>query len=110
QLLFNTNNLKFHRAKNSVSLYGFAGAGFLIWNTKIATQDANGNKFDFSQLNGTTKEINDEYKSWLKDAEYNHNYTRDNYTNSGKGGMTWGDNAVSPVLVGGLGLQFKLGN
>lgn len=112
QLVANTNNLKFHKAKNSVSLYGFAGAGFLIWNTKIATQDANGNKFDFNALNNiaSTSDVNTEYKSWLKDAEYSHNYTRENYTNNGKGGMSWGDNAVSPVLVGGLGLQFKLGN
>lgn len=111
QLVQAINNIKFHKAKNSVSLYGFVGAGFLIWNTRIATVDAAGNAFNFNGMNGMTQaEKNEYYKGALKDADYDYNYTRDNFTGDGRGGMTMGDSRVSPVLNGGLGVQFKLGN
>jgi len=103
------NNINFHKSKNSASLYGFAGLGLMVWNTKISTQDANGANYNFASLAGmTTSDRKSEYKSWLKDADnYNYQVPTGNGTNSG---MTWGDNAISPVLVGGVGVQFKLGN
>lgn len=111
QLVGAINNIKFHKAKNSASLYGFIGGGFMIWQTNIATRHANGNPFDFNSLNGqTAKDINTTYKGWLKDADFDVQYTRRYFTNNGEKGMTWGPNAVSPVLVGGLGIQFKLGD
>lgn len=113
QLVGAINNIKFHKAKNSVSLYGFVGGGALIWQTKISTLDANNAPYDFSKLTaqGSTKDRNDLYKQWLKDSDnYNHQVNKVNYTGGGNKGMSIGDNTVSPVLVGGLGLQFKLGN
>ena len=111
QLVGAINNIKFHKAKNSVSLYGFAGVGAMIWQTKVSTMNANGNPYDFAQLGGlNAKESNDLYKEWLKDSEYDYQVNKANYTGGGRGGMSIGSNTVSPVLVGGLGLQFKLGN
>ncbi len=110
QFMMNTNNIKFHKAKNAVSAYGFVGAGFLIWNTKVSNQQANGALYSFADFAGATnKSINDTYRGWLKDTEYNVDYTRDGYTGGGKL-MTWGNHAVSPVLNAGVGLQFKLGD
>ncbi len=111
QLVASTNNIRFHKAKNSVSLYGFAGGGLMIWQTSIATKNANGSNFDFNSLAGlSNKDVNTTYKGWLKDADYNVKYNRSNYTGGGEKGMTWGENSVSPILVAGLGLQFKLGD
>lgn len=113
QLVGAINNIKWHKAKNSVSLYGFVGAGAMIWQTKISTKNATGNPYDFAQLAGqpTAKAKNDLYKQWLKDADnYNYLVNKQDYTGGGEKGMSIGDNTVSPVLVGGLGLQFKLGN
>ncbi len=113
QLVGAINNIKFHKAKNSVSLYGFIGGGAMIWQTRIATKAANGQNFDFSQMDaaGTKKAKDDLYKQWLKDAnDYNTIYRRDNYTGNSTNGMSIGDYSVSPVLVGGVGLQFKLGD
>lgn len=111
QFMASTNNIKFHKAKNSVSLYGFLGGGLMIWQTKVSNTDKNGNNYDFSQFAGkSAKDINKLYKGWLKDSEYNYEYTRNNFTGNGSSGMHAGKSIVSPVLVGGLGLQFKLGD
>lgn len=112
QLVGAINNIKFHKAKNSVSLYGFVGAGALIWQTKVSTQKPAGGTYDFATMSAqtTTKAKNDLYKDWLKDAEYDYLVNKSDYTGGGNAGMSIGDNSVSPVLVGGLGLQFKLGN
>jgi len=110
QFIASTNNIKFHKSRNSVSLYGFIGGGMMFWQTKVSNTDKNGNNYDFSQFAGkTAKDINKEYKGWLKDSEYNYEYSRNNFTGNGVSGMHAGKSVVSPVLVGGLGLQFKLG-
>lgn len=113
QLVGAINNIKWHKAKNSVSLYGFAGVGALIWQTKVSTQQANGSTYDFGALDAqtTTKGRNDMYKDMLSESDnYNYLVQKTDYTGGGNAGMSIGDNSVSPVLVGGLGLQFKLGN
>jgi OmpA-OmpF porin, OOP family len=113
QLVGAINNIKWHKAKNSVSLYGFAGAGAMIWQTKVSTQRAAGQNYAFDQLTAlaTPSAKNDMYKQWLKDADnYDYLVNKTDYTGGGKKAMSIGDNSVSPVLVGGLGLQFKLGN
>jgi OOP family OmpA-OmpF porin len=114
QLVGAINNIKFHKAKNSVSLYGFVGAGALIWQTKISTMNAStGNAYQFAALDAeaTASGRNDLYKDWLKESnEYDYLVTKSGTTGGGQTGMSIGDNTVSPVLVGGLGLQFKLGN
>jgi hypothetical protein len=112
QLVGAINNIKWHKAKNSVSLYGFVGAGAMIWQTKVSTKNASGQAYNFPSLAGKpAKEVNDTYKGWLKDADnYDYLVNKTDYTGGGENGMSIGDNSVSPVLVGGLGLQFKLGN
>jgi len=105
------NNINFYKAKNSMSLYGFGGIGFMAWQTKIATQDKNNANFDFAKYGSMTpSDINKDYKDQLKDADYNYLVNKTNYTGGGGGGMHIGDNTLSPVLVGGIGVQFKLGS
>ncbi len=111
QLVGAINNIKFHRAQNTMSLYGFVGAGAMVWQTWVSTLNENGVEYDFEQFRGKRQaDIDPQYKEWLRTANnYNHSYTRANYTGGGHGGLTIGDNAVSPILVGGVGVQFKLG-
>jgi OOP family OmpA-OmpF porin len=109
QLVGAINNIKWHKAKNSVSLYGFVGAGAMIWQTKISTKDANGNQYNFASLAGKSNaDIKADYKNWLKDGEFDQLVTPSSPTSGGY--MSWGSSTVSPVVVAGLGLQFKLGN
>ncbi|RQO30531.1 hypothetical protein DBR32_13285 [Taibaiella sp. KBW10] len=114
QLVANTNNIRFHKAKNAFSFYGFVGAGALLWNTQVGTMQANNTKFNFNSwavdADGLTKDAQKDYKKALKDAVY-VDYNRSNLTNKGVakldiGDKTWG---LVPALVGGAGIQFKLG-
>lgn len=114
QLVASSNNIRFHKAKNAVSFYGFAGAGALLMNTQVATLDGAGNQFDFSNMSTGGLMDKDQVKSYrdaLKDAQYT-DFVRDNTTGKGYrtmdiGDRTWG---LVPVLVGGAGIQFKLGD
>lgn len=116
QVVAATNNIRFHKAKNAFSFYGFAGAGALLWNTQVGNMQANGTPFDFAgwpvDANGVlTTDAQKEYKKALKDATY-VDANRANLTNKGQakfdiGDKTWG---LVPALVGGMGIQFKLGD
>ncbi|HLS71473.1 MAG TPA: hypothetical protein VK027_07415 [Chitinophagaceae bacterium] len=112
QLVGAINNIKFHKAKNSASLYGFIGAGALVWQTKVATGGDRG--FDFDDLSNTAdiKDRNTKYRDWLKDAEYDYLVTKENSTGAREDAGRLGDSDyyINPVLVGGLGVQFKLGD
>lgn len=115
QVVAATNNIRFHKHRNVVSFYAFAGGGALLYNTRVATLDANGNHFDYNAWTdggGTlTKEGQKEYRKALKDAQY-FDYTRENLTNKGIAELEIGDRTwnLVPALTGGLGVQFKLGD
>lgn len=109
QLVGNINNIKFHKAKNSLSLYGFIGGGAVLWRTQVSTQKTDGSFYDFQGApnpNGlwdNRKEFNDWYKEELKDAEYTTR-KQDSWWGIGDNGFQ-----LSPVLTAGAGVQFKLG-
>ncbi|HMO62702.1 MAG TPA: hypothetical protein PKC39_11925 [Ferruginibacter sp.] len=44
------NNIRFHKQKTGFTLYGGAGIGATIFQVKVNTLDANGNKYDFSSI------------------------------------------------------------
>ena len=114
QLLANTNNIQFHRAKNALSFYGFVGGGALLWNAQVGEFDAAGNPFPFNSW-GTDGVLSDaeqeSYRKALKDARYTV-YSRENLTDKGERKINIGDKdwSLVPALVGGVGVQFKLGD
>jgi OOP family OmpA-OmpF porin len=115
QLVAASNNIRFHKAKNAVSFYGFAGAGALLWNTQVGvanSANANWNYAAWQDADGTlTKEGQKEYRKELKDATY-VDYSREYLTNKGRANIEIGDKSwgLVPALVGGAGIQFKLGD
>jgi hypothetical protein len=44
------NNIRFHRAKTGFNIYGFAGIGGMIYNTKIDALNGQGQPYDFSTV------------------------------------------------------------
>lgn len=111
QLVANINNIKFNKAKNSMSLYGFIGGGGLLWNTKVTTAKSDGSNFDFAtapavkgQLWANRKDFNSWYKDALKNGKQVSSY-QDSWWGVGDKGTQ-----ISPVVTAGLGVQFKLGN
>lgn len=115
QLVAASNNIRFHKAKNAVSFYGFAGGGALLWNTQVGvgnSANANWNYTNWKDADGfLTKAGQKEYRKELKDATY-VDYSREYLTNKGRANIEIGDKSwgLVPALVGGAGIQFKLGD
>jgi OOP family OmpA-OmpF porin len=115
QLVGALNNINFHKAKNSVSIYAFVGAAAMSFNTKLNLKGADGETYEskfqevyqWQQTSGKAnykdrKEINDKLNEFFDDT-YETSAARDAYEGSrGKGTQ------MTPALVGGLGVQFKL--
>jgi OOP family OmpA-OmpF porin len=110
QLVAATNNISFYRAKNTVSLYGFIGGGVMMWKTMVSAAKSNGELYDFANAPDSKnlwKERKD-FNTWYRDEMKNGKWT---LISSPDGSwMHSGDYEVSPVLTGGVGLQFKLGS
>lgn len=77
QMVFNLNNIKFHKKENKWSLNLIGGVGSNFYNTRYDALDANGNKYDFSNVAvgldprklADRKTIRDNVKSLL-DGQY----------------------------------------
>lgn len=113
QLVGALNNIRFHKAKNSMSLYGFLGAGVNWYHTKLNVGDRT-NPVTVDAVRGRgnwTNSADPHYKDrkQIQDAVYElsgDNYTIDAWQDSHKGKN---GSSIVPVAVVGLGLQFRLG-
>ncbi len=110
ELVANLNNLKFHKARNKVSYYVFAGTGGLLYNVMIDAKDKNKNNanYDFIAITTSPNHIYDSRKTIDKqlrdlfDGEYETNAERhENAAWSGK-------NTYRTILNLGVGLQYRL--
>lgn len=113
QLVGATNNINFHKAKNTVSFYGFVGAGAFLHQTFVATKNASGSQFDFASLTSIAdnKERGNTYRDWLADSDFGTIVADPSLPNSRPADDYFiGEYYIDPVLVGGVGVQFKLGD
>ncbi len=115
QLVGALNNIRFHKAKNSMSLYGFLGAGVNVYNTKLNVGADINNPVTVADVRtqaGFTMTHPDPSvadRKDIQDAVYelsgdNYDVTAWQDSHAGKNG-----NSVVPVAVVGLGVQFRLG-
>ena len=104
QLVGAINNIRFHKGKNMMSVYGLAGVGIFHYVPKVDALDANGNPHDFSgvrqdaQWGDGRKDVNDQIKNIL-DGDYESDALQENVK---------GNKKLNPVLTMGLGVQFRL--
>jgi outer membrane protein OmpA-like peptidoglycan-associated protein len=105
-------NIRFHKAKSSFNLYGFAGLGGMIYDTKIDALDGNTNyAADFQQISNQyapnqfayedRKDIRKALKDVL-DGDYETEADRD------PGQPELFDKPFRPIFNLGAGIQFKL--
>ena len=114
QLVGALNNIRFHKSKNSMSLYGFIGAGFNIYNPKLNVLNDNNLPVTVADVRTqagwtTPGDPSFEDRKDIQDAVYE--LSGDSYET-----MAWRDshsgddgNNMVPVAVVGLGMQFRLG-
>lgn len=106
QGIFTLNNIRFHKAKTSMVLYGGLGAGITIWDTKINALNG-GAKYNFNSITSSgytnKKDIRNQLKNMMDDS-----YETNAEGNRANGPSLFGQNMMPSVQVLG-GIAFKLG-
>lgn len=106
QAVFTLNNIRFHRAKTGFNVYGFAGLGGMIYDTKVDQLDANGTFYDFNSIPAFTqyqdrKDRKKQIKNIL-DGKYETEGEEDPQKPHFLG------EPFRPLFLVGAGMQFKL--
>ena len=107
QGIFTLNNIRFHKQKTGMVLYGGIGIGATIYDTKINALDGNGNIYNFASITGqgysNRKDIRDQLKKLMDDS-----YETD-AQNEGNRRPTLFGQTLRPTgtILGGI--AFKLG-
>lgn len=104
QGVVNINNINFHRAQNRVNLYGFAGLGAMIYDTKVDALDG-ANLYNFSNVPSGNFDNRRDSKKAVKDF-LDGEYETEAESDASKGTL-FGE-PFRPLLTFGVGLQFKL--
>lgn len=115
QMVFNLNNVRFHKMQNKWSLNLLTGVGGSFYNTRYDALDANGNKYDFSSVAlgldpsklSDRKTIRDNIKSLL-DGDYESAGEKNNRNEiviglDGKKNVT-----LRPYAMVGLDLEYLI--
>lgn len=71
-LIASIQNIRFHKAKTGLSIYGFAGVGAIAFNTRVDALDANFQRYDFDAITGggiNTPQIEENRKQILESLE-----------------------------------------
>lgn len=113
QMVAATNNIRFHKGKNSFSLYALLGGGLATYNPKLNLLNSNDGNNTYAV--GFDKIYNDHGNVSYKDRKAVQNalkdlmddsYETDAYKDSHSGS---GNVNIVPVLTAGVGFQFRLG-
>ena len=106
-------NIRFHKAKTGFNVYGFAGLGGMIFDTKINAYNDEGGTYQLynfgpalaiPQTYDNRKDIRDQLKDNILDDTYETHPEED----SGQPDLF--NEPFRPVFVLGAGIQFKLSN
>jgi len=114
QALITINNIRFHRAKSGIAIYGLGGFGFMTYSTFYNTLDASGKPYDYQNIinqfgpGGFTYSNRKDVKKALKDMMDGSFETLAQRDPSQP--TVFGGTPVRPVFVFGLGIEFKLSN
>lgn len=105
--IFTLNNVRFHKAKNGVSIYGIAGIGATWFHVKTNLKDANGNLYNYSGITNANiyKDRHDVRKQLkaLLDGSYESDAESDL-----PGKPKLGNNTLVFNVNTGFGVAFKL--
>ncbi|MDZ4793672.1 MAG: OmpA family protein [Bacteroidota bacterium] len=103
------NNIRFHKAKTGYNVYGFAGVGGSIYDTKVNALDGNGAKYLF---NAIAQSSYDDRKDFLKNMRKNvldKTFETPAENQGDRRPKLFGD-TFKPSATIGMGIAFKLSN
>lgn len=100
------NNIRFHKAKTGLNLYGFIGIGATVYDVNVNTLNDNGQPYDFSTIadgtHSTRKDTRDELKDMMDDS-----YETDAENHGPRRPKLFGK-TLKPTGTAGFGVAFKL--
>jgi hypothetical protein len=110
--MFNTNNIRWHKARTGLSFYGYVGMGAFAYNTRVNTLDENGRKYNFDEIVGDDiKQVHRnrrEIKRRLRDGMDNSYETEAETIRGVRRPTIFGNKTLDWAFSGGLGAQFKI--
>ena len=111
-MIASTNNIRFHKARTGMSIYGFVGLGALAYKTRVNTLDANNTPYDFQQIVGSNLQIfpdKKDVKTALQDQmDDSYDMAAENEAGRRKRSVFDDKTMVFTPSVG-AGVQFRLG-
>ena len=102
------NNIRFHKSKTGMNLYGFGGFGATVYDVKVNALNESGNPYDFSTVSDGTHKTRKDTRDALKDIMDDTYET--NADNHGDRRPKLFNKTLKPTLTGGVGVAFKLSN
>jgi outer membrane protein OmpA-like peptidoglycan-associated protein len=109
QGIFTINNIRFHKQKTGILLYGGGGIGASLYNTMVNALDANGNTYR-TLFNATASGTNSNRKDVLKSLKAGMDKTYETKAdNQGTRRPKIGKNTLKPSGTVLAGVAFKLG-
>lgn len=102
------NNIRFHKAKTGFNMYGFAGIGGMIYDTKVDALDNGTTKYNFASItpNGEYKSRKDTYDALKNLLDGTYETPAENQ--GPRRPKLFGD-TFKPSATLGVGVAFKLG-
>jgi outer membrane protein OmpA-like peptidoglycan-associated protein len=106
QGVFTLNNLRFHKSKTSLTLYGLAGIGATIYEAKVNALNSSNQRYDFSGISGNVYKDRKDTRDALKDLmDDSYETLADNH---GDRRPKLGGKTLKPTATGGFGIAYKL--
>jgi outer membrane protein OmpA-like peptidoglycan-associated protein/opacity protein-like surface antigen len=111
EAVFTLNNVRFHKSKTGFNIYGFAGVGGSIYDTKVNAldEDANNQKYNFTSI---TQAAYKDRRDFIKDMKKNilDGSFETAAENQGERRPKLFGDTFKPSGTVGLGVAFKLSN
>lgn len=105
--VFTLNNIRFHKNKTGLVIYGIAGIGGMTYDTKVDALDGNGNPYNYSSIANANiykdrKSVRKALKK-LQDGVY-----ETQAENQGDRRPKLFGNTFKPIVTAGFGLAYKI--
>lgn len=111
QAVFTLNNVRFHKSKTGFNIYGFAGVGGSIYDTKVNAldEDANNQNYNFSSISQATYKNRRDFIKNMKKNILDGSFETPAENQGDRRPKLFGD-TFKPSGTVGMGVAFKLSN
>jgi outer membrane protein OmpA-like peptidoglycan-associated protein len=104
------NNIRFHKRQSGITIYGEAGVGASVYDTKVNALGSNGQRYNFNSIAaGTHKSRRDVWKAIKDLPNWDNTYESDADNHGARRPKLLGG-TLKPSGTVGMGIAFRLNN